>query len=64
MVYIEKNSVRITGYDNILSFDDAQIKIGYQNSTITITGVNLKFIMMSKEEISISGNINGVNLDE
>lgn len=64
MVYMEKESVRVSEYERIMHVAIDEIRVNYKGCQIIISGNNLQLCMMSREELKIKGNIAAVSFYE
>ena len=62
IVLRDRTTLKITGIDDVSSFDECGIVLSSVNGDISVDGSELKIVNLSSEtgEIEISGRVNGV----
>lgn len=54
---INNTEIRIENYKSILEYEDGKINLATKTKFITVCGASLKIIVITDDEISVSGNI-------
>ena len=62
-IIIKEKSIDIINYDEIIEFSLSQIKLKYQDKSITISGKNLVITKMQDNEVLITGIIDQVRIN-